>query len=63
MKAQFKRADRSGASIALVLGDDELVSGQVVVKPLRSGEPQRSVARTEIVASLQAQFAAQPATD
>jgi histidyl-tRNA synthetase len=34
-KAQFKRADRSGAELALVIGEDELASGTVVVKHLR----------------------------
>ena len=49
MKAQFKRADRSGAAVALVLGDDELRADQVVVKPLRSEADQQRVARAEIV--------------
>ncbi|NCW20964.1 MAG: histidine--tRNA ligase [Gammaproteobacteria bacterium] len=36
-KAQFRRADRSGATLALVLGDDELTRGVVQMKPLREG--------------------------
>jgi histidyl-tRNA synthetase len=32
---QFKRADRSGAPWAAVLGDDELAQGVVVLQPLR----------------------------
>ena len=48
MKAQFKRADRSGAAYALVLGEHELAEGAVVVKPLRSGEQQFSVAREDL---------------
>jgi histidyl-tRNA synthetase len=41
MKSQFKRADASGARVALIFGADELVQGQVAVKPLRAapGEP------------------------
>jgi histidyl-tRNA synthetase len=35
MKAQFKRADASGARFALVFGADELAQGMVAVKPLR----------------------------
>jgi histidyl-tRNA synthetase len=35
MKSQFKRADASGASHALIFGDDELARGEVSVKPLR----------------------------
>jgi histidyl-tRNA synthetase len=34
-KAQFKRADASGARFALILGSDELARGEVSVKPLR----------------------------
>ena len=36
-KAQFRRADRSGAPLAIVLGDDELARGVVQLKPLREG--------------------------
>jgi histidyl-tRNA synthetase len=35
MKAQFRRADASGARHALVFGPDELAAGCVTVKPLR----------------------------
>jgi histidyl-tRNA synthetase len=35
IKTQFKRADKSGAEIALILGDDEVARGVVAVKPLR----------------------------
>jgi histidyl-tRNA synthetase len=34
-KAQFRRADRSGAPLALIVGDDELGRGVLGVKPLR----------------------------
>ena len=34
-KAQFRRADKSGAPLALVIGDDELSRGVLGVKPLR----------------------------
>jgi histidyl-tRNA synthetase len=34
-KAQFRRADRSGARLALVLGEDEIARGVATVKPLR----------------------------
>jgi histidyl-tRNA synthetase len=34
-KAQFRRADRSGAKLALILGDDELERGAAALKPLR----------------------------
>jgi len=56
MKAQFKRADRSGARYALVLGDEELESASVILKPLRSDEGQVSVAREELVDMLERRF-------
>jgi histidyl-tRNA synthetase len=34
-KTQFRRADRSGACLALILGDAELERGMVALKPLR----------------------------
>ena len=34
-KTQFRRADRSGAQLALILGDEELDRGVAAVKPLR----------------------------
>jgi histidyl-tRNA synthetase len=37
MKAQFKKADASGARFALVFGADEMAQGQVTVKALRDG--------------------------
>jgi histidyl-tRNA synthetase len=44
MKAQFKRADASGARIALVFGPDEVARGEVAVKPLRDpGAVQRTL--------------------
>ena len=37
MKAQFKKADASGARHALIFGADELARGEVAIKPLRDG--------------------------
>jgi len=48
-KTQFKRADRSDALFALVLGEDEIVNQQVTVKFLRSGEEQLRLGRDEAV--------------
>jgi len=42
-KAQFKRADRSGARLALVLGEDELRQNVVTVKPLREDWAQQQL--------------------
>ena len=38
---QMKRADKSGADVALVLGDDEVKAKHVALKPLRGGEQER----------------------
>ncbi len=44
MKAQFKRADASGARYALIFGDDEVARGEVALKDLRdAGAAQRSL--------------------
>ena len=43
LKAQLKRADRSGARFALILGDEEVKIGSVAVKDLRQAENQESV--------------------
>ena len=37
-KTQFRRADESGARLALIVGDDELARGVVALKPLRGAE-------------------------
>jgi histidyl-tRNA synthetase len=39
LKSQMKRADRSGATFALVLGTQELTSGTAALKPLGGGDP------------------------
>jgi histidyl-tRNA synthetase len=36
-KSQFKRADASGATVALVIGEDELARGELGLKWLRAG--------------------------
>ena len=40
-KTQLKRADKSGASVALIVGDDELARGVAAVKWLRTGAAQQ----------------------
>jgi histidyl-tRNA synthetase len=47
-KSQFKRADKSGARYALVIGEDELERGIAGVKPLREAGPQVDVALDEL---------------
>ncbi|MNW03273.1 Histidine--tRNA ligase [compost metagenome] len=43
-KSQFKKADKSGARYALILGDDELAKRVVGFKPLRDDSEQQSIA-------------------
>lgn len=50
-KKQITRADKWGARIALILGENEVAAQQVVVKDLRSGE-QETLAQSEIAARL-----------
>jgi histidyl-tRNA synthetase len=51
MKAQFKRADASGARYALIFGDDEMAQARVTIKPLRESHiPQESRAQSELAA-------------
>jgi histidyl-tRNA synthetase len=56
MKAQFKRADRSGARFAVVIGEQELADGTVVLKPLRTRDDQTTVARSELTDALKARL-------
>ena len=42
-KKQLKRADKTGARLALLLGSDEMQSREVGVKPLRDGQEQVTV--------------------
>ena len=53
-KAQFQRADKSGAPLALILGDDELSRGVVAVKPLRQESGQSDCPIPELAARIEA---------
>ncbi|MBD1555780.1 histidine--tRNA ligase [Vibrio sp. S9_S30] len=50
-KKQFKRADKVGAVVALVLGENEVAEGTVVVKNLTGGE-QTTVAQADVAEQL-----------
>ena len=43
-KAQFKRADKSGAQFAIVLGDEEIARGVAALKDLRRNQEQEECA-------------------
>ena len=52
LKSQMKRADRTGAAIALILGEDEVASGTVSAKPMRGQGEQQRIALTDLSAKL-----------
>jgi histidyl-tRNA synthetase len=54
MKAQMKAANRSGATVAVIVGDDELAAGTIVVRPLRGDGEQTVVARPDLLTHLEA---------
>ena len=56
-KSQMKRADKSLAEYALVLGEAEIAARQIGLKPLRSNEDQTTVARAELANELAARLA------
>jgi len=47
-KSQMKRADKSGARVALILGDDEVEASTVSVKFLREDKPQEQLAQSAV---------------
>ncbi|QJQ97004.1 histidine--tRNA ligase [Halomonas sp. PA5] len=51
-KSQIKRADKSGARLALLLGEDEVAQGSVTVKFLRDDREQLTLARDALVSQL-----------
>jgi len=42
-RAQMKKADASGAALAIIVGDDEVAAGTVAIKPLRTAGVQVAV--------------------
>ncbi|MGB0954826.1 MAG: histidine--tRNA ligase [Panacagrimonas sp.] len=52
--AQLKRADRSGAALALVIGDAEADSGGVQVKFMRQDRPQTEIPQIELASTIAA---------
>jgi histidyl-tRNA synthetase len=52
-KSQFKKADKSGASLAIVLGEDELQRAEAALKPLRAGQgEQQMVALADLLSTI-----------
>ena len=48
-KQQFKRADKTGADIALIIGEDEIANNTISIKSMQSGEQQKSVKRKDLL--------------
>ncbi len=53
-KSQFKRADKSGARLAVILGDEELSQRQAGLKNLREDAEQQSVSWDELTTAIAA---------
>jgi histidyl-tRNA synthetase len=56
-KAQFRRADKSGARLALIIGDDELGRGVLAMKPLREESGQNECPIDSLAPGLDAALA------
>jgi histidyl-tRNA synthetase len=56
-KSQFKKADKSGALFALILGDDELAQQVIGLKPLRGQGEQQNIAWDALAEHLEAAVA------
>ncbi len=53
MKAQMKRANKSGAEVAVIVGEEEVAEGNVTVKPLRGQGDQHRVPVRQLVTAVQ----------
>ncbi len=49
LKSQFKKADKSGAKIAIIISEEELKSGTITVKYLQERRDQQVIAMSEFV--------------
>lgn len=54
LKQQFKKADKSGAPVALILGESELATNTVSIKFLRETRDQQSILHSEVIQFLTA---------
>jgi histidyl-tRNA synthetase len=52
MKSQMKSAGRSGARVAVIVGEDEAAAGEVTLRPLQDQGEQQRVARDDLLAAL-----------
>lgn len=61
MRSQMKSADRSGAKVAVIVGEQELAEGVVALRDLRGERGQRTVARGDVLTELARMLADGPA--
>ncbi|MGA1035380.1 MAG: histidine--tRNA ligase [Ilumatobacteraceae bacterium] len=52
MKAQMKAADRSGAALALIIGDEEAASDQITLRPMYAGGNQTVIPTSDLLATV-----------
>lgn len=52
-KSQFKKADKTGAEYALIVGDDEVARGEIGVKSLRHEQEQQTLTQQQTLEFLQ----------
>ena len=57
LKSQFRKADSSGARIAVVIGEAELAGGNAGIKDLREASPQETVAMGDLATCLRRRLA------
>jgi histidyl-tRNA synthetase len=50
LKNQMKKADRCGAKLVLIMGEDELAQGQIQIKPLQGQGEQQSISLDQVSA-------------
>ena len=56
-KSQFRKADRSGARMAIILGEQELAEGMVGIKYLREDREQLRIAQADLVEHMRTHLA------
>ena len=56
MKSQFKKADKSGAQVALIIAENEITDNTVGIKSLRAHAEQKTVSRDQVLDVLRNEF-------
>jgi len=51
-KQQFRKADKSGAELAIILGEEEINEGTVSLKPLKTDQEQKTIKQEELIEQL-----------